>query len=163
MIRRSRTADALTATRSRTTTPALMRVVLVVSGGLLLPACASSGGQDSDPFRDDPAEVADLRGSPEEILLDEIQARGANDLTAMALIRRLRPGWLSARGRNTFGDSDTMYPVVYIDEIRHGGLGTLHGIPAGEVRRIEFFSTADATTRWGTGHPAGVINVETGR
>jgi hypothetical protein len=56
-----------------------------------------------------------------------------------------------------------MYPVVYIDEIRHGGLGTLHGIPASEILSIQYFSTADATTRWGTGHPSGVINIETGR
>jgi len=56
-----------------------------------------------------------------------------------------------------------MYPIVYIDEIRHGALTTLGQIPTSEIRTLQFFSTADATTRWGTGHPSGVINVVTGR
>lgn len=101
--------------------------------------------------------------SPDEIVRSEILARATTDLTAMALIRRLRPGWLRTRGRNTFGDTSAMYPVVYIDEIRHGGLSTLNQIPSSEILRIEFFNTGDATTRWGTGHPSGVINIETGR
>ena len=29
--------------------------------------------------------------------------------------------------------------------------------------QLEFYNTADATTRWGTGHTAGVINIVTGR
>jgi hypothetical protein len=100
---------------------------------------------------------------PNEISREEIDSRGRNYLTAMALIRRLRPGWLIARGQDSLVDGSSSYPVVYIDEIRHGGLPTLNRIPASEIQRMEFFSTADATTRWGTGHPSGAINVVTGR
>ena len=90
-------------------------------------------------------------------------SRGRNDLTAMALIRRLRPSWLSSRGQTSLTDPAASYPVVYIDEIRHGGLPSLHRIPTSEIYRMEFFNTADATTRWGTGHRSGVINIVTGR
>ena len=110
-----------------------------------------------------PADLEDRAWSPNEILRAEIRNRGKNDHTAMALIRRLRPTWLRARGEKSLTDPSAKYPVVYIDEIRHGGLPTLHHIPAGEILSMEYYSTADATIRWGTGHPSGVINVVTGR
>lgn len=134
-----------------------------------LTACGASGKLSPSPFDQPPAPIgpsADstvVEGSPDRIGREEILDRGSNDLTAMALIRRLRPGWLRARGRNSFTNESAMYPVVYIDEIRHGGLATLHQIPSAEILSMRFYNTADATTRWGTGHPSGVINVETGR
>lgn len=137
--------------------------------GLLLSSAMAGCAPASapDPFR---AATAPPRPSfdpgqikPNEIGRQEILARGKSDLTAMALIRRLRPGWLTVRGQISFTDGASSYPIVYIDEVRHGGLPTLHGIPANEIQRLEFYSTADATTRWGTGHTAGVINVVTGR
>jgi hypothetical protein len=126
-------------------------------------ACAGTGVPN--PFTEVQASVApeDERGSPDELRRPEILRRGSNDLTAMALIRRLRPAWLRARGQNSFSDRSAMYPVVYVDEIRHGSLDSLHRIPSSEVSSMRYFSPADATTRWGTGHPSGVINVVTGR
>ena len=79
------------------------------------------------------------------------------------LIQRLRPAWLLPRGQNSLTDPAASYPIVYFDAIRHGTLVTLHLIPTSEIQRVEFIGSADATTRWGTGHPAGVINVVTGR
>lgn len=128
-----------------------------------LSACGSA--PTPNPFTEVPTVVSDQDAvwSPDELLRGEIVERAANDLTAMSVIRRLRPAWLRARGANSFTDPDAMYPVVYIDEIRHGALSTLHQIPTSEILKIEFFASADATTRWGTGHPSGVINVVTGR
>jgi len=97
------------------------------------------------------------------ITRDEIQLRGRNATSAMALIRRLRPRWLSARGPSSFTNPAASYPIVYIDQIRHGGLPTLHSIPVTEILSLEFHSMADATIRWGTGHTSGVINIVTGR
>lgn len=120
-----------------------------------------------DPFstaRLGPAASFDLsEAHPDEITREEISSRGQNVVTAYALIRRLRPAWLRARGQTSFTSGAASYPIVYIDEVRHGGLPTLHRIPTAEILRLEFYSTADATTRWGTGHPSGVINVVTGR
>ncbi len=129
------------------------------------PGCAGAPLSGSDPF-DDPvyaAQEGEERGTPDVIVRSEILERGSSDHTAMALIRRLRPAWLRGRGTDSFSDPAASFPVVYIDEIRHGGLDTLHHIPASEILRMQFYSTADATTRWGTGHPSGAINIVTGR
>lgn len=151
--------------RSRSRPAGLATIALAIS----LSACGVSSTSSPSPFDEPPAPLlpspddTPVEGAPDEIGREEILERGSNDLTAMALIRRLRPGWLRARGRNSFTNESAMYPVVYIDEIRHGALSTLNQIPAAEILSMRFYNTADATTRWGTGHPSGVINVETGR
>jgi len=135
----------------------------------LLVAIATTGckaAASPDPFVDTPSPDAAFdvtQRLPNEIDHDEIVSRGRNQLTAMALIRRLRPGWLRARGQTSLTNGAASYPVVYIDEIRHGGLPTLSRIPTSEILRLEYYNTSDATTRWGTGHTAGVINIVTGR
>ena len=146
-----------------------MRCQISCSRGLAIIAgltVAVSGAACSGAtFADTPAAGEQAPGpwSSNELERTEIEARGRNDVTAMSLISRLRPAWLRARGPNSFSDPTAQFPIVYIDEVRHGGLGTLYQIPASEIYRIQFFSTSDATTRWGTGHPAGVINIVTGR
>ena len=138
--------------------PALALATLTLAGC----AAATQGPSPFDEGRPS-AEFQPADWSPDEITRSEIDSRGQNDHTAMALVRRLRPAWLRARGQKSFNDERSTYPTVYIDEIRHGGLGALNRIPSSEIQRIEFIGTADATTRWGTGHPSGVINVVTGR
>ena len=139
---------------------ALSFVTAIACGG-----CGLFSASAPNPFAGTapPAAAEDRRWSPDEIDRAEIVERGSNDLTAMALIRRLRPAWLSARGQDSLTDPSATYPVVYVDEIRHGGLATLDRIPSAEIHSMRFFSAADATTRWGTGHPSGAINVVTGR
>lgn len=128
-------------------------------------ACTGSTAGSPGPFSEGP--VPEAPGaeawSPDEIRREEIRERGKNDQSAMQLIRRLRPAWLRARGQKSLTDPSTTYPVVYIDEIRHGGLSTLHAIPSSEILSMQFIGMADATIRWGTGHPSGVINIVTGR
>lgn len=117
-------------------------------------------------FDSPPSPASDRAGEraySDDILPEEILRRGNKDPTAYDLIQRLRPRWLLPRGQNSFTHPGSEYPVVYIDEIRHGTLMTLRQIPPSHIRRVEFIGTADATTRWGTGHRAGVINIVTGR
>lgn len=144
-------------------TPGLFLTGLFVAVGTT--ACARASAPN--PFEGGGAQPsADIDAGqllPDEISREEILSRGRNHVTAMALIRRLRPSWLRARGQASFTNGSASYPVVYIDEIRHGGLPTLNQIPTSEIFRLEFYNTADATTRWGTGHTAGVINIATGR
>lgn len=119
-----------------------------------------------DPFSGNPSRAAafDVTSRlPDEISHEEILGRGRNQQTAMGLIRRLRPAWLRARGQTSITNGAASYAVVYIDEIWHGGLPTLNRIPTSEILRLEHYNAADATTRWGTGHSAGVINIVTGR
>ena len=135
--------------------------VLGLAVAVSLGACA---GSTPSPFDAPPPLATDHVGSlPDEITSEEILRRGTTDPSAHALISRLRPIWLMARGQNSFRSPSSADPVVYIDGFRYGALMTLHQIPAHQIKRMEFIGTADATTRWGTGHRAGVINVVTGR
>ena len=78
--------------------------------------------------------------------------------SAYEIVERLRPMWLFPHGSASIFNPDP-YPKVYVDGIRRGDLNELRGIPAEEVASINFVSPADATTRWGTGHVAGVIEL----
>lgn len=123
---------------------------------LLLAACGGGAGSApaNSPGAPEDAE-AETRSYPRNrISRDEIMERGDNASTAMEVIRRLRPAWLLARGPD---------PVVYVDNVRRpGGVDALFSVPVGQIRVLEFIGAADATTRWGTGHTGGVIQVQTG-
>ena len=135
----------------------------VVAVSIMTSGCAVTSR--ADPFAEESINPRDyeVQSTPDDIGPAEILERGRADHTAMKLIRRLRPSWLRSRGQKSFTDEGATYPIVYIDEIRHGTLSTLHTIPTSEIASIHFIGTADATTRWGTGHPSGVINIVTGR
>lgn len=141
---------------------------LVVTGiaVAITAALASCGGTPPNPF-DLPSPPAgdDVGGRTftNEISHQEIRRRGNVDPSAFELIKRMRPNWLVPRGQNSFSAENAAYPVVYLDGIRHGNVSALRHITPSDIHRVEFIGTADATTRWGTGHRAGVINIVTGR
>ena len=146
----------------KTAAAAACRTLLV----LLVAACG--GGAGSAPAASPDASAGAEEGvrsyPPNEISRSEIVERGTNAQDAMQLIRRLRPAWVRSRGSNSFTAPGAMYPVVYVDNIRRpGGLSALYSIPSSMIQGMEFIGPADATTRWGTGHQAGVIRVVTGR
>ena len=122
---------------------------------LLIAACGAGAGGEPANSPDAPADAeAETRSFPRNrISRAEIMERGDNASTAMEVVRRLRPAWLLARGN----------PVVYVDNVRRpGGVDALFNVPVGQIRLLEFIGAADATTRWGTGHTGGVIQVLTG-
>lgn len=88
---------------------------------------------------------------------------GVSATTAYEIIERLRPTWLRTRGPASIRGGVPTYPLVYVDEVRSGGLETLHRISGHIVREIRFINGRDATTKWGLDHGAGVIMVYTGR
>lgn len=128
--------------------------MIVLSLGLLsgVGACASSGGAAAAP-----------RASTAVITSDEIaQTSAAN---AYELIQRLRPNFLRTRGavrgapRGSTNQFEAVDLVIYMNESRLGGSDQLRQIPLSEIREIRYFTAADATTKWGTGHTAGAIQV----
>ena len=144
--------DSRLASDPRTLPTAALGTLLV----LLFAACAGGAGSRPANSPDAPADAeAETRSYPRNrISRAEILERGDNASTAMEVVRRLRPGWLLARGAD---------PVVYVDNVRRpGGVDALFNIPIGQIRVLEFIGAADATTRWGTGHTGGVIQVVTG-
>lgn len=125
------------------------RVALLVVLASVLHACASSG--TSTP-----------RGSPDLITRAEIEALGPEVANAYQIVERLRPSMLQARG--VFSPSGgSMTAVVYLNRVRLGEPRSLEGISADAVLSIRYVGSSDATTRYGTGHAGGVIEVQTSR
>lgn len=79
--------------------------------------------------------------------------------TVYDAIQQLRPGWLSRPTAPTVVGTNPV--MAYVDRHRFGTAEDLRNLPTSEVERIELVSAADATTRYGTGHPSGVIEITT--
>lgn len=100
-------------------------------------------------------------GTRNVITADEIASTTARD--AYEVIERLRPRWLQSRGVASFRDAAPQLPVVYVDRIRIGGLEVLRTLNVTDIVELRFYSASDATTRYGTDHAGGVIEVYTRR
>jgi len=132
------------------------RVVLAAMAVASTLACATSGGSSG------------LRpGSPNKdiILESEIVAIAGGSTNALQVIQMLRPQMLRGRGAGSPTDDtgETSLPKVYVDDVAYGGVATLSNVNARLIKEIQFFSSRDATTKWGTGHMGGVILVTTKR
>lgn len=127
--------------------PSRRQIILtfVAACGLTAVAgCATGGGGEGAPRRDRNLITA-------EELADYMS------LNCYEVIRRLRPTWLQRRGSE-------QNPVVYQDGSRAGLADQiLNSIPVNEVESLRYRDSSDATTRYGTGHGAGAIEVTTRR
>ena len=84
--------------------------------------------------------------------------------TARQAIQKLRPSWLRPRTSTIRGGSGTRHTAtVFLDGMARGGLSALDGMDIREIEEIRFISASDATTRYGTGYPGGIIEVFTRR
>jgi outer membrane cobalamin receptor len=110
---------------------------------VILAACGTTGGA--------------TRGSSDVLTRAEIAQSGAAN--AYELLQQLRPQFLRSRGTLSVRNPAASQPVVYMNEVRHGGIQTLRSILIEEIAEIRYISAPDATTRWGTGHAGGVIQV----
>jgi hypothetical protein len=102
-----------------------------------------------------------VRRDPSVIVAEELA-----DYSTMMLadaIRQLRPRWMNARGAPSveFG-GDRRVPVV-LDGGAPQDWGILDSLRPDQVQSVRFHSAADATMRWGTGFPNGLIEVLTMR
>ncbi len=111
-----------------------------------LAGCASTGASGT-------------RRDTAELTAEEIMATSA--LNCFEAVRQLRPMWLTARSTSLSGERFT--PVVFVDRAPQGDVDFLRSIPVQEVERLRFMNARDATTRYGTGYPAGIIEVFTRR
>lgn len=93
------------------------------------------------------------------ITTEEIES--LNVSTAYEVIQQLRPHFLQGRGQSSIQDPGSSMPVVYVNGVRYGPPSVLQGIRAMDLREIRYLSASDATTRYGTGHVGGVIEVDT--
>ena len=109
----------------------------------LVAGCASSGAGGEGRARRDP-----------NLITAEELAEYTN-LTCYEVVQRLRPRWLQTRGSE-------QNPVVYQDGNRIGSAeSVLAGMSANAVASLKYLNASDATTRYGTGHLAGAIEITT--
>ncbi len=122
------------------------RFLFVAAFALLtvLAACASGTGGGGGPRR-----------NPNIITLEELADH--TTLSALDVVRRLRPRWLQGRGAGTGG---TNLPQLIVDGARMGnaqeGLRTL---PVSDIQELRYLNASDATMRFGTNFPGGAIMV----
>lgn len=107
---------------------------------MLLLACAST------------TETNSARQSTNTLTAAEIAASTAR--SAFEAVDLLRPQWLRTRG-------GTYLPAVYLDNTKYGEIDALRNIPAANIAEMQYLSSNDATTRFGTGHVGGAILVKT--
>lgn len=77
-------------------------------------------------------------------------------------IARMRPNWLRPQGVNLVSSGATPV-VVYLNNVRMGGVSVLADLPLDEVERVRFVDGTDAATRYGLNTDGGVIEVTTKR
>jgi len=98
------------------------------------------------------------RSSRDPITIEEIRSVQSL-INAYEVVQRLRPRWLRPRGPASF--SGTAPVIVFVDNVRAGGVDFLYGIPVERITEIRGFDASDATNRWGTGLAGGAIEVIT--
>ena len=72
-------------------------------------------------------------------------------------VAALRSGWLTVRGTDSFQQTSQVW--VYFDSNRLGGVEEMRAVTVNSVASVRHYSGVDATTRWGVGHSAGVIQI----
>ena len=122
---------------------------------LALAACSSSSGATKSA--ESPESPAATRASRDVITRAQIEATPSQD--AFELVQRLRPEFLRERGVSSITRGRAL-PVVYMDGVRRGGPEMLRTVRSNEIEEIRFISATDATTRWGSEHTAGAIELK---
>jgi hypothetical protein len=94
----------------------------------------------------------------------EAEVAAAGVTNALEAVQRLRPAMLRSRaGGASQANPEGEAIAVYVDGVKVGGPEQLTSVTALNVKEIRFINAADATTRFGTGHPSGAIMVTTKR
>jgi hypothetical protein len=130
-----------------------MRFALVVAllPLLAVPACSSSRSARTN-------QAAPSHDS------DVITAEELGTITAPTLydaVRRLRPGWLLRSQPTAVMRQNQAQLIVYIDDIRYGGIESLRQVHASAVAYARYYSPGSAEARFGPGHLLGAIEVKT--
>lgn len=134
--------------------PTLSRVarrIVLSAAWLVAGACASAGAGGG---------AGGGERSSNVLTAEELAAQPTNNL--YDAVRRLRPRWLVERGPTTLGSGGNPV-VVYVDNQRMGGAEELRDLAVEMVASVRYRDPADATTRYGTGHAGGAIEVTTKR
>jgi hypothetical protein len=78
---------------------------------------------------------------------------------AYEAVESLRSNWLLTKGPDSINNPSEV--LVYLDNVRLGGVQTLKTISVTSVQWIRHYDGLTATARWGLDHGQGVIFVST--
>lgn len=106
--------------------------------------------------------VAEAQGRRSRNLITSEEIAKASAADAYDLIRELRPTWFSSRGVVS-GDAYAGGIVIYLDGIKQNSVDDIKAIAVERIKEARFYNASDATTRFGTGHPSGAIEITTKR
>ena len=124
---------------------------LAALGGLAACAGGSVNEVGATQFR---------RSSVQFIAPYEVASTAAS--SAEDLLRRCRPHLLLARALH--GQPNIVgTPLVYLDDVRQGGIGMLGMVPAQRIIDVRYLPWMEAEARYPGRHPAGVILIRTRR
>jgi hypothetical protein len=126
-----------------------MRLLLAMPLIMLAEACVSAEGSSG------------IRRDPDLIVAEEL-AEHSTMMLADA-IRQLRPRWLRVRGAPSieFGGNRTV--AVVVDGGAPQDWAILDSLRPDQVQSVRYHNASDATMRWGTGFPNGLVEVTTMR
>lgn len=99
-----------------------------------------------------------IKKNPYFINRDEIESSIAS--TAYELIFDARNTWLRPSKFQSFNNSTTAYPIVYVGSHKYGELSSLKSVPTRNISEIQFLRSNDAVTRYGPGHIGGAILIK---
>jgi len=125
-------------------TALLLALAVGCGGPMVRPEAAGSSGRERS---------LRLIGRAE---IEATPARNAEDL-----LRRVRPQLLLPRPVRGRGLLVYATPVVYVNDVRQGGLEILHHLPVHAILEINFLPAVDADRALIGLHPAGAIVVRT--
>jgi hypothetical protein len=91
----------------------------------------------------------DVRPTTSSAALSGAQISASLGTTALEAIQRLHPLALN------IGGARSRQPIVYLDEVRLGGVGELQGIQAASLYEIRFLNSVEAAARFGPSHSSG--------
>jgi hypothetical protein len=143
----------------RFTGPSLRRRVgarlQVVCVATIVVLCATACSSSSSGTTGGP------KPGPNLITADEI-AR-VNVQNVYEVVQKLRPSMLRPRQAATANAQAKGELIVYMDNHRLGNVEQLRQISSSSVAALRYYSAAEAQTKWGSGHPGGVIEILTKR
>jgi hypothetical protein len=93
------------------------------------------------------------------ITLADIQANESG--TALDVVRKVRPNFLTSRGATNLLPSSTL-PALYIDGMRHGDISLLSQIPAKWIAEMRMYRLGN-TAQFGINNQSGVLAITTRR
>jgi outer membrane cobalamin receptor len=104
---------------------------------------------------------AQTRRRSDVITQEEIEKATANN--AYDLLRQLRPAWFRTRGVVSTRDVTAGGLAFYVDGIRLSSMEELESLAPDRIKEARYLKAIDATTKYGTDHPSGAVEIVTKR